>query len=110
MDEDKNAILVKFLKDFEARFALMQEEVDRFKERLDALGAPENLEEAQKKNEMLTKMQETIRVTREELEKVRQQQAKIDKRLENVKSEGHFGTVITIVIFSFLFIVSMFMR
>ncbi|MBF0424438.1 MAG: hypothetical protein HQL66_01265 [Magnetococcales bacterium] len=110
MEEGKNAILVKFLKDFEARFAVLQEEVDKQRERLDAFGAPENMEEAQKRVEQLAKLQETVLAMREEQEKVRQQLAKVEKRLDSVKSEGHFGTVITIVVFSFLFILSMFMR
>ncbi|MBF0134982.1 MAG: hypothetical protein H7833_00595 [Magnetococcus sp. DMHC-1] len=110
MAEDQNAILVKFLKDFEARFSLMQEELDKMKERLDAMGAPESQEDAQKKNELLGKIQDTLRVTREEVEKIRQQQGKQDKRLENFKSESHFGTIVTIVVFSFLFILTMFMR
>ncbi|MBF0177414.1 MAG: hypothetical protein HQL63_11295, partial [Magnetococcales bacterium] len=110
MGEDNNAILVKFLKDFESRFAAMQEEVDKQRERLDTLGVAESQEEAQKRNELLTKMQDAVRVTREEQEKMRQQLARIEKRLESVKSESNFGTVVSVVIFSSLFILAMIMR
>nr|CRH04926.1 conserved protein of unknown function [Candidatus Magnetococcus massalia] len=105
-EAEKNEMLLKFVVEFDKRFQVMEEEIADLRGRLDEFSKGDNATNP----EQWGKMQSNVKEMKDALARSNKTHAHLEKRVETVKNDSSSGLVISIVIFTILFIISLFIR
>ncbi|MEG3638910.1 hypothetical protein [Magnetococcus sp. PR-3] len=103
---EKNEMLLKFVVEFDKRFTAMEEEIEELRGKMEKLTSGEG---AANPDEW-AKVQKNVKDLKDGLVRNHKAQSHMEKRVESVKKDSNSGLVISIVIFTLLFIVSLFIR
>ncbi|ABK44446.1 hypothetical protein Mmc1_1938 [Magnetococcus marinus MC-1] len=103
---EKNEMLLKFVVEFDKRFTLMEEDIEAMRVKVDKLISGEGAANP----EEWAKVQKSVKDLKDGLARNHKAQSHIEKRVDTVKKDSNSGLVISIVIFTLLFVVSLFIR
>ncbi|OSM04821.1 hypothetical protein [Magnetofaba australis] len=104
-DKEQKEMLLKFVVEFDKRFTAIEEEIVELKTKLEEMGSQgaANPEEWDKLNRNLKDVSES-------LVRANKHQGQLEKRVEVVKNDSSSGLVVSVAIFTILFIISLFIR